>query len=77
MQAADEPIDLLITDVVMPQARRPALIREVRERYPGMKVIFISGYAEDDFRESSSASPTSTSCPSRSASTSSPARSRK
>ncbi len=48
---ADEPIDLVISDVVMPQRDGPSLIREVRERYPGMKVIFISGYAEDDFRE--------------------------
>ncbi len=52
MQSAGEPIDLIISDVVMPHRDGPTLIREVRERYPGMKVIFISGYAEDDFRES-------------------------
>ena len=43
-------IDLLITDVVMPQMDGPTLIREVRARRPDMKVIFISGYAEDSFR---------------------------
>jgi two-component system cell cycle sensor histidine kinase/response regulator CckA len=47
-----EKIDLVISDVVMPYHDGPTLIRAVRERYPHMKVIFISGYAEDQFRES-------------------------
>jgi two-component system cell cycle sensor histidine kinase/response regulator CckA len=46
-----EKIDLLITDVVMPRMDGPALIREVREIHPDMKVIFISGYTEDAFRQ--------------------------
>jgi two-component system, cell cycle sensor histidine kinase and response regulator CckA len=46
-----EKIDLLITDVVMPRMDGPALVREVREIDPGMKVIFISGYTEDAFRQ--------------------------
>ncbi len=45
-----EPIDLLITDVVMPEMDGPALVEEVRARRPDMKVIFISGYAESAFR---------------------------
>ncbi len=45
-----EPIDLLITDVVMPRMDGPTLIKEVRSKQPNMKVIFISGYAEDAFR---------------------------
>ncbi|MBV8739677.1 MAG: response regulator [Alphaproteobacteria bacterium] len=45
-------IDLVITDVVMPQMDGPALIRLVREVDPAIKVIFISGYAEDAFRQS-------------------------
>ena len=44
-------IDLLITDVVMPGVDGPTLVREVRERYPELKVIFISGYTEDSFRQ--------------------------
>jgi two-component system, cell cycle sensor histidine kinase and response regulator CckA len=44
-------IDLLITDVVMPQMDGPGLVREVRMIHPEMKVIFISGYTEDAFRQ--------------------------
>jgi len=47
---AAEPIDLLITDVVMPHMDGPELVREVRELHPEMKVMFISGYTEDAFR---------------------------
>jgi two-component system cell cycle sensor histidine kinase/response regulator CckA len=47
----DKPnVDLLVTDVVMPKMDGPTLAREIRQRRPEMKVIFISGYAEDDFR---------------------------
>ncbi len=46
-----DPIDLLITDVVMPRLDGPALVREVREKRPELPVIFISGYAEDSFRK--------------------------
>jgi two-component system cell cycle sensor histidine kinase/response regulator CckA len=51
MGSTEETIDLLITDVVMPNMDGPALIREVREIHPDMKVIFISGYTEDAFRQ--------------------------
>ncbi|MBV9826848.1 MAG: PAS domain-containing protein [Alphaproteobacteria bacterium] len=51
IKSAAEKIDLLITDVVMPRMDGPALIKEVRELHPDMKVIFISGYAEDSFRK--------------------------
>jgi two-component system cell cycle sensor histidine kinase/response regulator CckA len=46
-----KPIDLLITDVVMPRIDGPTLVREVRGERPDLKVIFISGYAEDAFRK--------------------------
>ena len=45
------PIDLLITDVVMPGLDGPTMIRQVRETHPDLKVVFISGYTEDSFRK--------------------------
>lgn len=54
LQMLDEQakvVDLLITDVVMPQMDGPEMVRLVREKHPDLKVIFISGYAEDNFRE--------------------------
>ena len=44
-------IDLLVSDVVMPHMDGPTLIRHVRDKRPDMKVIFISGYTEDKFRD--------------------------
>jgi two-component system cell cycle sensor histidine kinase/response regulator CckA len=44
-------VDLLVSDVVMPHMDGPTLIRHVRDKRPDMKVIFISGYTEDKFRD--------------------------
>ncbi len=46
----DGPIDLLISDVVMPGMEGPELVNEMRKRMPELRVIFISGYAEESFR---------------------------
>ena len=46
-----DPIDLLVTDVVMANIDGPTLARRIREQKPEMKIIFISGYAEDAFRK--------------------------
>ncbi|MGQ0662779.1 MAG: ATP-binding protein [Pseudomonadota bacterium] len=43
-------IDLMVTDVVMPHMDGTTLIKVVRERRPQIKVICISGYAEESFR---------------------------
>jgi two-component system cell cycle sensor histidine kinase/response regulator CckA len=43
----DGPIDLLITDVMMPRANGFAVARALAERRAGMKIMFISGYAEE------------------------------
>jgi two-component system cell cycle sensor histidine kinase/response regulator CckA len=45
-------IDLIITDVVMPKMDGPTLMKYVKDYNPNMKVIFISGYTEDSFRDS-------------------------
>ncbi len=44
-------IDLMISDVVMPEMDGPALLIKVRERLPDLKVIFVSGYAEENVRQ--------------------------
>jgi two-component system cell cycle sensor histidine kinase/response regulator CckA len=44
-------IDLMITDIVMPQMDGTQLIKHVREQRPDLKVICISGYAEESFRK--------------------------
>jgi two-component system cell cycle sensor histidine kinase/response regulator CckA len=51
MKNLPEPVDLLITDIVMPDMDGPALVEWVRAREPDMRVICISGYAEDTFRK--------------------------
>jgi two-component system cell cycle sensor histidine kinase/response regulator CckA len=42
-------VDLVVTDVVMPVMRGPELAQRLREHFPGLKFIFVSGYlvAED------------------------------
>ena len=39
-------IDLVISDIVMPGGSGPDLVRELRSARPGLKVIFMSGYAD-------------------------------
>jgi two-component system cell cycle sensor histidine kinase/response regulator CckA len=51
IRGAGDTVDLLITDVVMPVIDGPRLVREVRELDQSIRVIFISGYAEDAFRQ--------------------------
>src|SRR5436190_3842483 len=45
-------IDLVVSDVVMPEMDGPTLMRELRKRNPEIKIIFVSGYAEDAFDKS-------------------------
>ena len=43
----DVRIDLLVTDVGLPGPERPPARRPGRERRPDLKVLFITGYAEN------------------------------
>jgi len=48
-EAIGLPIDLLLTDVVMPKMGGPELATCLRERHPELVVRFMSGYAGDHF----------------------------
>jgi PAS domain S-box-containing protein len=37
-------VELLLTDVIMPECTGPQLARELTERYPNMRVLYMSGY---------------------------------
>jgi PAS domain S-box-containing protein len=41
-------IDLVLTDAVMPELGGPELVRRLRSVSPGLRVLFMSGYALDD-----------------------------
>ena len=46
----EKPIDLVVTDVVMAPMDGPTLAKHISQKHPQVKIIFISGYAEDSFR---------------------------
>jgi len=41
-------IDLVLTDVVMPDLAGPELVARLLDRWPGMRAVYMSGYAEGD-----------------------------
>ncbi|HEV8267920.1 MAG TPA: ATP-binding protein, partial [Thermoanaerobaculia bacterium] len=43
------PIDLLVSDWMLPDAKGDELLHRLREVRPGTKVLFVSGYAEEAF----------------------------
>jgi two-component system cell cycle sensor histidine kinase/response regulator CckA len=45
-----DKIELIITDVVMPMMDGPTMVRHVKALKPDLRVIFMSGYAEEAFR---------------------------
>ncbi len=49
-------IHLIITDVVMPSMDGPTMVRHVKQLKPDLRVIFMSGYAEEAFRRNDQSS---------------------
>jgi two-component system cell cycle sensor histidine kinase/response regulator CckA len=49
MEELGGQVDIVVSDVVMPEMDGPTLLGELREKHPDLKFIFVSGYAEDAF----------------------------
>jgi signal transduction histidine kinase/ActR/RegA family two-component response regulator len=42
------PIQLLVTDIVMPEMHGPALAAEIAVLHPGIRTLYVSGYSENE-----------------------------
>jgi two-component system, cell cycle sensor histidine kinase and response regulator CckA len=42
-------IDIVVSDVIMPEMDGPTMYNEMLKTYPGLKIIFMSGYPSDAF----------------------------
>ncbi|MEM8796676.1 MAG: response regulator [Pseudomonadota bacterium] len=51
MEEVGGEIDLVVSDVVMPEMDGPTLLTELRKMRPDLKIIFVSGYAEEAFEK--------------------------
>jgi PAS domain S-box-containing protein len=47
MATSEAGIDLLLTDVVMPEKSGPELVKQVEQRHPKTRFVFMSGYGDD------------------------------
>lgn len=52
-------VDLFVTDVIMPGMDGPTWVSQALEARPGVKVVFVSGYAEDHFSDQQAKIPNS------------------
>ena len=48
--SATRTIDLVVSDVIMPEMDGPTLLKELRRERPELKFIFMSGYPDDAFK---------------------------
>ena len=51
LEEAEEPFDLMISDVVMPGIDGPTLLKQGRSLLGDARIVFISGYAEEEFSD--------------------------
>jgi two-component system cell cycle sensor histidine kinase/response regulator CckA len=47
----NKTIDLLVTDVVMPGMDGPTFAQRMRQSFPNLKIVFMSGYTEDKLKD--------------------------
>ena len=51
-KAADLPaLDILVTDVMMPRMSGDDLARQLREKRPAVKVLYLTGFSDNLFKE--------------------------
>jgi CheY-like chemotaxis protein len=50
VEAHPGPIDLVVTDVIMPRMSGPDLAVRLRARDPGIRLLYVSGYTADQLR---------------------------
>ncbi|MES1155484.1 MAG: response regulator, partial [Pseudorhodoplanes sp.] len=51
LERLDGDVDLIVSDVVMPEMDGPTMLKEMRRTNPDLKIIFVSGYAEEAFQK--------------------------
>lgn len=47
-ESSDQPVELLVTDVIMPDLTGPVLAERLRAHKPDLRVLFISGFHDAD-----------------------------
>lgn len=47
-EASREPVNLLLTDVIMPDLTGPVVAERLRSKQPNLRVLFISGFHDAD-----------------------------
>jgi two-component system cell cycle sensor histidine kinase/response regulator CckA len=52
MQREKGKVDIVVSDVIMPEMDGPTLLKELRKTNPQLKFIFVSGYPDDAFKKS-------------------------
>ena len=59
LEDPDVAVDVFVTDVVMPGLDGPSWVRQALQDRPDVRVVFMSGYAEDSFGETQTRIPNS------------------
>ena len=52
MEEVGGNVDIVVSDVVMPEMDGPTLLKELRKKNPSLKIIFVSGYPHEAFETS-------------------------
>ena len=50
MERENGRIDIVVSDVMMPEMDGPTMLKEMRKTLPDLKIIFVSGYPDDAFK---------------------------